>query len=457
MTNRRLIVLVLTAAVMVLLTALLYFPKGVPRSEFKGGTYLIQGLDPAQIGSIVIKKGDETVKLVREADGFVLPEKNNYPVSVEKINDLIVRILEVRCTEKVTDDRENHSDLGVAEGDEAAISLIFMGADDKRIVGLVKGKSPERGGGAYARLLGDDTVYRTEGYFYINTRPMDYVEKNLVSVSEEDIKRVVVKSGDETYTVERDDKGDTILPGIPEGKRAKGTAYEDVFSALTNLDMRDVDPAGKLTLDWEAAYSCKLKSGLTYRVRLAEKSGKHYAKLSAQGPAVKSVEITKTESEEDLEKKESVLLAVETARKFTPHHAPWVYEISDWAAGKMRKKLDELVEDIPAAEAPEEIAASHILIAYEGAERSEAGRTKEEAKKLAGEVHEKALAEGADFAALAREYSDGPSKDKGGDLGTFKKGVMAPAFEEAAFKLEVGEISELVETPFGFHIIKRTE
>ena len=69
----------------------------------------------------------------------------------------------------------------------------------------------------------------------------------------------------------------------------------------------------------------------------------------------------------------------------------------------------------------------------------------------------KAKAKDADFAALAKEYSDGPSKDKGGDLGTFKKGAMHKNFEEAAWKLKVDEISDIVETPFGFHVIKRTK
>ena len=63
----------------------------------------------------------------------------------------------------------------------------------------------------------------------------------------------------------------------------------------------------------------------------------------------------------------------------------------------------------------------------------------------------------ADFAALAKQYSDDPGGKNGGDLGTFKKGAMTPAFEDAAFKLKVGEISGVVETSFGFHIIKRTK
>ena len=58
---------------------------------------------------------------------------------------------------------------------------------------------------------------------------------------------------------------------------------------------------------------------------------------------------------------------------------------------------------------------------------------------------------------MASENSNGPSKTEGGDLGKFKFEVMAPAFSKAAFALEVDAVSEVVETGFGFHVIKRTE
>ena len=76
-------------------------------------------------------------------------------------------------------------------------------------------------------------------------------------------------------------------------------------------------------------------------------------------------------------------------------------------------------------------------------------------RHLAEELLKKIKA-GADFASLAREYSTCPSKSKGGDLGWFGDGKMVPAFEVAVKKLSQGRISPIVQTQFGYHIIKRT-
>jgi peptidyl-prolyl cis-trans isomerase C len=87
-----------------------------------------------------------------------------------------------------------------------------------------------------------------------------------------------------------------------------------------------------------------------------------------------------------------------------------------------------------------QIRASHILVMNET-------HCKELIDKIKG---------GADFAELASQFSKCPSGKKGGDLGSFGKGQMVPQFENAAFKLNVGEISGPVKTQFGYHIIKRT-
>jgi parvulin-like peptidyl-prolyl isomerase len=106
----------------------------------------------------------------------------------------------------------------------------------------------------------------------------------------------------------------------------------------------------------------------------------------------------------------------------------------------------------------ETVRASHILIRVKGAPMQAApGKeelTDEQALAKAQDV-EKKIAAGEDFATLAKANSDDTgSAAKGGDLGEFKKGMMVPPFEKAAFAAKVGEVTDPVKSPFGYHIIK---
>jgi peptidyl-prolyl cis-trans isomerase C len=105
-------------------------------------------------------------------------------------------------------------------------------------------------------------------------------------------------------------------------------------------------------------------------------------------------------------------------------------------------------------ENPEMVRARHILVAVKPNATEE---EKKAALKKAEEILDKAK-KGEDFAKLASEYSDDPgSKAKGGDLGFFTQGSMVGKFEQTAFTLKPGEISPVVETEFGYHIIKVEE
>ncbi len=120
-------------------------------------------------------------------------------------------------------------------------------------------------------------------------------------------------------------------------------------------------------------------------------------------------------------------------------------EITEEAISEFYNSRPEMFEQ------PAQVKASHILLRT-GNEQEDKAQKKAELE----EIKEK-IEGGADFAEMARQYSDCPSKSKGGDLGFFGKGAMVKPFEETAFHLDVGEMSDIVETNFGYHLIKVTD
>ncbi|MFL6244541.1 MAG: peptidylprolyl isomerase [Thermoanaerobaculia bacterium] len=108
----------------------------------------------------------------------------------------------------------------------------------------------------------------------------------------------------------------------------------------------------------------------------------------------------------------------------------------------------------------EQVKARHILIAFKGSPAAQEGKpelTEEQAKAKAEELHKKIVA-GASFDELAKAESDDVgSGARGGDLGAFGRGQMVPEFEKAAFEAKVGEVTPVVRTQFGYHIIKVDE
>jgi protein-disulfide isomerase len=137
------------------------------------------------------------------------------------------------------------------------------------------------------------------------------------------------------------------------------------------------------------------------------------------------------------------------------------YEIFEQA---VERALIETPEAYASARAQSEQAypmarARHVLIQYRGARGADTKvmRSKQEARALAEQLAGRIAKQHVPLDRLAREHSDCPSAAQGGELGRFTRGDLVPEFEAALFALEAGQISDVVETPFGFHIIQREE
>lgn len=124
-----------------------------------------------------------------------------------------------------------------------------------------------------------------------------------------------------------------------------------------------------------------------------------------------------------------------------------VMELTKVSEDELKKYYEQNKEDY---KVPEQLNAAHILVKLnEGAGEKEDKAAREKIQGLS-----KKIKEGSDFADLAKENSDCPSSSRGGELGYFSRGQMVPEFEEAVFKLKAGEVSDVVKTKFGYHIIK---
>ncbi len=173
---------------------------------------------------------------------------------------------------------------------------------------------------------------------------------------------------------------------------------------------------------------------------------KAYEQIKENLPPGKTIEEAMEESPLGKERMEKEINTGLTITKLIEQEMANKVSVTDADVAKFKE------ENLENLKTPESVTASHILIGFEDGDSDEVkAEKKAKAEKIQAE-----LVAGGDFAKLAMENSSCPSKEKGGDLGKFGRGQMVPAFETAAFAQKIGEIGPVVETKFGYHIIKVT-
>lgn len=217
----------------------------------------------------------------------------------------------------------------------------------------------------------------------------------------------------------------------------KGVTYKDFFK----------DSVMDQMINTEILFEQAKKENLLPSKEDVDKQFKEFEKNIEENKAYKDNMKKLGITNEDVKKQQEIGLAIQNYQ----NNFKKVTKITD-------EEMKKYYEDHKKEFYEDKVKASHILISTVDENNKPLSDSKKaEAKKKAEDILKRAKS-GEEFATLAKEYSDDKgSGANGGDLGFFEKGTMVPEFEDAAWGLKVGEISDLVETQFGYHIIKVTD
>lgn len=442
------------------------------------GTNLVAASEIDQISEVHIKSDQGVIKLQRQGEFWRLPDLHALRADRNKVEDLFQRLNSGKIVEMVSSNPQRHADLGVASLTTDALpsipettSLVLKNAQGVDLKNMLLGKGRQArmidgaqgwgNDGQYCRINSADATYLLNTFFWIEKNAKNWMSKELLKVENGQIRKISWSgsAAAEKISLERASATDSlVLNELPDDRQTaanNAAAAANFFSGLMFEDFIATDsPELHPDLAEHIALTVDTFSGLQLQLKISSGT------VELPGIARSNlVWLTAQYSGSDVALK---ALADELAA----NAGKMLFAVNEARIKPVMVKAADLSEakPLPAPEnasaavqihASDKVSASHILLAYKGAERSSATRSEEEAKKLADELLAKVRA-GEDFGRLAEENSDCPSgKSAKGSLGEFGRGAMAKKFEEGTFALQIGEISPVIKTAFGYHIIRR--
>ena len=337
-----------TAVTVVLLIAAIWLiatQRGVSTVPSAGARVfpgLASDVNKAAEVTIVNFKGKWTLKRIGET--WVLVEKQNYPVPLDRVKSLLVAMTELKQLEPKTKDPSRYDRLGVEEigpKESQAVSITVKDDSGKTIAAGILGKSNETlygksGGGTYVRRAGEDQAWLAEGLVRVPVNHKDWVDKIIVSLSKKDVAEVRMTHPDakEGFTAIRKDPDARYLEldKMPPGKKLKKEAeINEIVEIMDGLDLEDVKKAADIQWPQPAdRFEFATYDGLIVRGEIiSPKQYEYWIKLEA--------DVAKSGKDPDKAKAE--------ADRINARVNGWAYQIAAGYGEKLSKKLSEVTED----------------------------------------------------------------------------------------------------------------
>lgn len=344
--------LAIAAAALLLLSVWSYW-HGVTRAErFERGQRFLPNLNPDEIADIVVTKGGKSVTLVRSGEELTIKEEHGYRAKNESVNRLVRSLLELELEKEVGRGEDLAKELGIEPAGEDTIEVVLKNATGGEMVRLRVGKDFEGGSGGGSGGLGsyvkrldqeDAPIYLTSARASLDTDASAFLRKELVDVPSSDIVRI---EGPD-FVFSKAERDQLALEGVPAGKRENSAQASKVKSALSRLELDKVylvDDAEVRDLEWRPALRVHLGDNSGYTVFAGVAGERVFLRLSAFHD-VDRIEITRDESEEELEGKADILKRNDEVQQFNTYHGSWAYEVTDYIGDKFKLKRSDLLED----------------------------------------------------------------------------------------------------------------
>lgn len=340
--NRNLIVAV---AVLFLLSALTYRQSVGRADRFQRGQLFLSNLNPDEIATVELSKGEETVTLRRQGDRFTLVEKQDYPASNSSINNLLRDLLEIGLEREVGKGEGLAEELGIEPPGPETLEVALINTADMEMVRLRVGESSEGGAGSYVQRLDEENapIFLTSQGVRLSSDADSFLQKEIVDYPGTEVIRVVGSD----FRLEKPADGDGLaladLPGDQQLKASEVNRLKSLLSGLRYDDVFVADDGEVSSLDFRPTTTIGLADGSSYVLSHAQNGERHFLRIRGQNE-VQQVAIAVDESEEELIEKAEMLSRADEIDEFNSFHGSWIYEISDFTAEKLQLKRSDLTE-----------------------------------------------------------------------------------------------------------------
>ena len=322
------------------------YRQSVTRADrFQRGQLFLANLNPDDVVTIAVSKGEEVVTLRRQGDRFLVAEKQSYPASNSSVNKLLRDLLEIGLEQEVGKGASLQEELEIDPAGPETIEVSLIGGGEKEMVRMRLGKRFEDGSGNYVQRFDEEdaAIYLTSRGVQVSSDSGTYLDKQIVDHDRSEV--AVVSGGD--FRLERPAEGEDLELGeVPAGMKTKSSEINRLASALSGLRFDEVfvgDASEVAELEFKPVLEIGLTDGSGYRLFLAERDETSYLKIQGQAE-VQQVAITLDEAEEELQEKAEMLTRADEIDAFNQFHGSWVYQLSDFTAEKLKLTRADLLE-----------------------------------------------------------------------------------------------------------------